>query len=61
MADKQRRRHLFIGWLVLFYATWALLVPRWGSFAALVEHWEIAGAMALGSYFAGSIHSVAER
>lgn len=44
----------FFCWLALFYGAWALFVYQGGHLATVLEHWSIALAMALGSYFAGS-------
>jgi uncharacterized membrane protein YfcA len=50
------RKHLWVWflWLVLFYATWLLLLQAEGAWQAAKDHWAIALAMALGSYAAGS-------
>lgn len=44
----------FILWLVLFYLGWLALVAFGNHWTTVAEHWPIALAMALGSYFAGS-------
>lgn len=44
----------FFAWLVLFYGTWLALVLFGGYLQAVLEHWPMAAAMALGSYVAGS-------
>lgn len=44
----------FLVWLALFYAAWSAIVIAGNDWKALAEHWPIATAMALGSYFAGS-------
>ena len=44
----------FIAWLTVFYAAWLGLVVVGDHWNTLLEHWPIASAMALGSYFAGS-------
>jgi len=44
----------FLLWLALFYACWLLYVTLADRWSVVVEHWGIAAAMALGSYFAGS-------
>jgi len=41
-------------WLGCFYSVWLCLVHFGGRWGDLGEHWAIAVAMALGSYFAGS-------
>lgn len=48
------RLWIFVGWLVLFYATWSLLLTGRHEWGQLPRHWPIAVAMALGSYIAGS-------
>jgi len=44
----------FLAWLSLFYAAWLALVVAGRHWATLAEHWQIALAMAAGSYVAGS-------
>lgn len=44
----------FLVWLVAFYGVWVACVTGLGAWDRLIEHWPIAAAMALGSYFAGS-------
>jgi len=44
----------FFLWLLLFYASWLGLVIGFGQLQTVQDHWPIAAAMALGSYFAGS-------
>ena len=44
----------FLIWLCVFYAGWCAIVFTGGRWAVVQEHWPIAAAMALGSYFAGS-------
>ena len=41
-------------WLALWYGVWALLVFGGGNVGLALDHWPIAVAMAIGSYFAGS-------
>ncbi len=41
-------------WLVVFYVVWLGIVLQGDHWQTLVEHWEIALAMAMGSYAAGS-------
>ena len=41
-------------WLALFYAVWLCIVIGGNHWSAILEHWGIAVAMALGSYAAGS-------
>lgn len=48
------RRIILISWLVLVYGSWLVLVMIRGEFQAIINHWPISAAMALGSYFAGS-------
>lgn len=45
---------LFGLWLAGFYAVWLCLVHFGGHWGDVADHWGIAVAMALGSYFAGS-------
>ncbi|MFG0329020.1 MAG: sulfite exporter TauE/SafE family protein [Phycisphaerales bacterium] len=49
-----RRLRPFFVWLAIFYAIWLGIVFAGDHVAAVVEHWAIALAMALGSYVAGS-------
>lgn len=44
----------FLIWLAAFYAVWLLLVLKGSQLQTILDHWGIATAMALGSYFAGS-------
>ena len=44
----------FVGWLVAFYGVWLAIISTGSHWSALIEHWGIAVAMAVGSYFAGS-------
>lgn len=44
----------FLLWLVMFYASWAILVFGRGHWLTVVSHWPISLAMAAGSYVAGS-------
>lgn len=44
----------FVIWLVVFYSVWAAIVFLGQYRDTVAEHWPIAVAMALGSYFAGS-------
>lgn len=44
----------FFAWLLLFYGLWLGIVIGFGLFGTVRDHWPIAVAMALGSYFAGS-------
>ena len=48
------RRWIFPAWLVIFAGFWLYLVSSGDHFGAMVEHWGIAVAMALGSYFGAS-------
>ncbi len=41
-------------WLGAFYLVWALIVFGGGWWTTVTEHWQIAAAMAAGSYVAGS-------
>ena len=50
----RRRMTPFWVWLALWYVVWALLVFAGGNTALALDHWPIAVAMAVGSYFAGS-------
>jgi uncharacterized membrane protein YfcA len=47
-------RRSFWVWLCAWYAAWLGIVFLGGHTATVAEHWPIALAMALGSYFAGS-------
>jgi uncharacterized protein len=47
-------RRSFWVWLSAWYAAWLVIVFLGGHTATLADHWPIALAMALGSYFAGS-------
>lgn len=47
-------RRGFWAWLIAWYAAWLAIVTLGGHAATLAEHWPIALAMAIGSYFAGS-------
>lgn len=49
-----RRRRLFALWLVVFYLAWGALALFGRHWGAILDHWETALAMALGSYVAGS-------
>ena len=49
-----RARFSFLIWLIAFYAVWLAIVIAGDHWTTLAEHWPIASAMALGSYFAGS-------
>lgn len=44
----------FLIWLAAFYLAWLGLVIGLDAWARLAEHWPIAAAMAVGSYFAGA-------
>ena len=44
----------FFLWLGVFYLAWLALVASGGHWAAMLEHWGIAVAMAGGSFVAGS-------
>ncbi|MEX2580076.1 MAG: sulfite exporter TauE/SafE family protein [Verrucomicrobiales bacterium] len=50
------RPHLWVWflWLFLFYGVWAWLVLAQGHWETAKAHWQIATAMAVGSYAAGS-------
>ncbi|MFG0274970.1 MAG: sulfite exporter TauE/SafE family protein, partial [Phycisphaerales bacterium] len=48
------RRRLFATWLVAFFLAWGALVVAGRHWGAVLDHWETALAMALGSYVAGS-------
>lgn len=57
MGDQDKRRGIprsFLLWLVAFYGVWLALVVFNNRWAALLDNWEMAAAMAAGSYFAGS-------
>jgi len=41
-------------WLIGFYVVWFLIVLQGDHWQTLIDHWEIAIAMAMGSYAAGS-------
>ncbi len=44
----------FFVWLAAFYAVWLAIVVIGDHWTTLAHHWQIAVAMAAGSYFAGS-------
>ncbi|MEZ5304132.1 MAG: TSUP family transporter, partial [Verrucomicrobiales bacterium] len=44
----------FLLWLTAFYSAWLAVVCLGDWWKALADHWGIAAAMAVGSYFAGS-------
>ncbi|TVQ59467.1 MAG: sulfite exporter TauE/SafE family protein [Phycisphaerales bacterium] len=44
----------FIIWLAAFYTAWVAIVFFGDRWSVVQEHWPIAAAMAMGSYFAGS-------
>lgn len=44
----------FWTWLALWYAAWLAIVTIGGHAQTVADHWPIALAMAIGSYFAGS-------
>lgn len=48
------RSLLFPAWLVAFFGAWLGLVISLNAWERVAEHWPIAAAMAIGSYFAGS-------
>ena len=48
------RSRLFVLWLLGFAGAWLWLMVSGGHWAALRDHWGIAVAMALGSYFGAS-------
>ena len=50
----QRRTLLFALWLAAFAGAWLYLVSSGGHWRALIDHWGIAVAMAVGSYFGAS-------
>lgn len=45
---------LLVLWFALFYGVWLTIVAAGSHWETLAEHWGIAVAMAIGSYFAGS-------
>ncbi len=45
---------LLVLWFALFYGVWLTIVALGSHWLTLAEHWGIAVAMAVGSYFAGS-------
>jgi len=45
---------LLVLWFALFYGVWLTIVALGSHWETLGEHWGIAVAMAIGSYFAGS-------
>ncbi|MBX2859413.1 MAG: sulfite exporter TauE/SafE family protein [Cellvibrionaceae bacterium] len=45
---------IWFAWLLLFYCTWLVLVLSQSQWHVVVQHWQIAVAMALGSFAAGS-------
>lgn len=45
---------IFLIWLAIFYTSWLSIVFLVDGWQAILDHWPIAAAMALGSYFAGS-------
>lgn len=51
---KLRRLRPFFIWLALLYPAWVILIAVGGHWSEVFGHWEIAVAMALGSYVAGS-------
>jgi uncharacterized protein len=50
----RRRVWPFALWLTAFYSAWLMIVVSGGHWATVLSHWEIAVAMAAGSYVAGS-------
>ncbi len=48
------RSRLFAFWLLAFIGAWLFLVAAGGHWSAVADHWGIAVAMALGSYFGAS-------
>lgn len=50
----RRRATLFWVWLAVWYVAWIAIVLVGGHVQTISDHWPIAVAMALGSYFAGS-------
>ncbi|MCB1552722.1 MAG: sulfite exporter TauE/SafE family protein [Xanthomonadales bacterium] len=57
LRSGERPWHALWPWLLcllVFYASWTLLVVQGDSLHTLAEHWGIAVAMGLGSYVAGS-------
>ncbi|MFI4855602.1 MAG: sulfite exporter TauE/SafE family protein [Phycisphaerales bacterium JB065] len=48
------RLSLLVMWFVLFYGVWLSVVALGSHWSLIAEHWGIAVAMAIGSYFAGS-------
>ena len=55
-SPKNQRLSLrpFLIWLGVFFVIWFSIVAIGNHWGTLADHWGIAAAMALGSYFAGS-------
>ena len=53
-TPRRSRMPLFLLWMLLFNGTWLSIVVTGSHWVTLAEHWGIAVAMAIGSYFAGS-------
>lgn len=53
-APRKTRLWVWFVWLAGFYAVWSWLVVGRGLWQTAVEHWQIAVAMTVGSYVAGS-------
>lgn len=54
MKGKAEKLRPFFIWLLVFYATWLLIVVSGNHWNKLADHWPIAVAMSFGSYIAGS-------
>ena len=53
--DSQKQRTgWFVVWLIAFFAGWLVIAAAGAHWSTILEHWGIAVAMAVGSYFAGS-------
>lgn len=52
--EKRANIGIFLIWLAIFYTSWLGIVILVDGWQAILNHWPIAAAMALGSYFAGS-------
>ncbi len=54
MSSRRSRMWVWLLWLFCFYATWLILVAVGHHGQTLRDHWQIAVAMAAGSYVAGA-------
>jgi uncharacterized membrane protein YfcA len=54
MNGRRRSFKPFLAWLALFYTGWLILVVTGDYWQTALAHWQIAVAMAAGSYVAGS-------